>query len=234
MVQKAKTKRFKKWLWRSLFKIWVLMFCLSVIQVLTLRFINPPCTVNMAWEWVYYKVKKEVYTPPVYKWQNLDVISPHLRKAVMASEDQRFLTHHGFDVHEIKQVAKDIVYEQKIRGASTISMQAARSVFLLPGRNIFRKTAEAYYTVLIELLWSKKRIFEIYLNTVDWGTGVIGSEAAANKYFSCGSNSLSAAQSSLMAAILPSPHKWSIKNPSKYVSAKQRRILKDMQMMPLL
>lgn len=152
----------------------------------------------------------------------------------MAAEDQRFMDHNGFDFNEIKIAVQDFLKTRQLRGASTISMQTARSVFLLSSRSIFRKAAEIYYTFLIELAWDKKRIFEIYLNTVDWGTHVTGAEAASRKYFSTAAGNLSPSQSALLAAVLPNPHLWSVKNPSDYVRQRQARILKEMHLMPLL
>jgi monofunctional biosynthetic peptidoglycan transglycosylase len=113
-------------------------------------------------------------------------------------------------------------------------MQAARTVFLWKDRNWIRKSLEAYYTVLIEVLWSKKRILEIYLNTVDWGTDVMGAEAASRVYFHTSASRITAYQAALLAAILPSPHNWSAANPSAYVRARQQKILDDMRKMPLL
>ncbi|MGE5841599.1 MAG: biosynthetic peptidoglycan transglycosylase, partial [Deltaproteobacteria bacterium] len=116
----------------------------------------------------------------------------------------------------------------------TITMQAARTVFLWPGRSPARKALEAYYTVLIEVLWSKKRILEIYLNTVDWGENTVGAEMASKRYFQSSSSALTAEQAALLAAILPSPHHWSPERPTEYVKERQRRILEDMKKMPLL
>jgi len=114
----------------------------------------------MVWEWVYNKAKNEDYTPPVYRWQDLKMISPHLRRAVIAAEDQRFLLHHGFDFHEIKEAAKEIISDHKLRGASTISMQTARSLFLLQGRNIFRKLLKPTIQFLSKFLGAKREFLK--------------------------------------------------------------------------
>lgn len=167
-------------------------------------------------------------------WKPLRDISPDIRKAVLASEDQRFLSHHGFDFSEMNQAIRDIVLKRGWRGASTITMQAARTVFLWPERSWLRKSAEAYYTVLIEIFWSKERILEIYLNTVDWGPSVVGVEAASRKYFHVSCCCLSRSQAASLAAILPSPHKWSPINQGTEVLKRRNRILKDMEKMPLL
>ena len=188
----------------------------------------------MAWSCFQSKVTTKHYKRPFYHWRKLEETSPHLRKAVLAGEDQRFLSHHGFDFTELSEAGRDFLTAERTRGASTITMQVARTVFLWPGRSWLRKIAEAYYTVLIEIFWSKERIFEIYLNTVHWGTGIMGAEAASRKYFFTGSFSLTPSRAALLAAILPNPTKWSPVNPSEYVRERQKRIMKEMVRMPLL
>jgi monofunctional glycosyltransferase len=214
------------------FKTLLILWILTIIEVVSLRFLNPPCTVLMAWSWVESKVGKEPYQGLDYEWKGLKEISPHLIKAVQAGEDQRFLQHHGFDFTEINKVLEDNFLSGRTRGASTISMQAARTVFLWPGRNWLRKTAEAYYTLLIELFWDKRRIIEVYINTVDWGPGVLGAEAASRRYFGKASAHLTPAQAALLAAVLPNPHKWSPVNPSEWVQKRQQRIMREMVRMP--
>jgi monofunctional biosynthetic peptidoglycan transglycosylase len=206
---------------------------LTVLQVFSLRFMNPPFTAVTVLNWIRHNGAARQYQPKS-AWQALKKISPHLRKAVLAGEDQRFLSHHGFDFKELNQAIKDMALKRGARGASTITMQVARTVFLWPNRSWLRKAAEAYYTVLIEIFWSKERILEIYLNTVDWGSGLMGAEAASRKYFNRTSARLSRPQAALLAAILPSPDKWSPTNPSAYVSMRQKAILRDMKRMPLL
>jgi monofunctional biosynthetic peptidoglycan transglycosylase len=174
------------------------------------------------------------YNQPYFQWKGLSEISPYLRKAVLAAEDQRFLTHSGFDFIEMRQAIKEIFYKGKIRGASTITMQMARSVFLWQTRSLTRKVLEAYYTILVEAFLTKKRILEIYLNMVDWGPGILGAEAASQKYFHVQASDLTASQAALLAAILPSPHKWSPIRPSPYVLNRQKAILKNMLKMPLI
>jgi monofunctional biosynthetic peptidoglycan transglycosylase len=166
-------------------------------------------------------------------WRPIKNISPDLVRAVMAAEDQRFMSHRGFDYRELNNTVKDIVKRKRLRGASTITMQMARSVFLWKGMDIVRKLLEAYYTVLIEAVMPKVRIMELYLNSVDWGTGVIGAEAASKKYFHKSASRLTAEEAALMAAILPNPHRWSPVSPSRYILSRQRSILKSMKMMHL-
>lgn len=232
MPKKKRKKRFfrriLKWMGIFLF----VLVSLSVIEVALLRFVNPPFTVMTAWEWAWdmWGVEEEGSR---IEWRPLKEMSPHIRKAVLAGEDQRFLSHNGFDFAEISEAVKDMVLREGFRGASTITMQTARTVFLWPSRSLLRKALEAYYTVLIEIFWDKERILEIYLNTVDWGKGVRGIEAASWHYFHVSSAHLSRCQAALLAAILPSPHRWSPTDPGPRVLKRQRRILRDMQKMPL-
>jgi len=167
-------------------------------------------------------------------WRPLEEISPHVRKAVLAGEDQRFLSHNGFDFTEIQEAMKDMVSRRGFRGASTVTMQTARNVFLWPARSLLRKALEVYYTVLIEIFWDKERILEIYLNTVDWGRGVMGIEVASQHYFRVSAAHLSRSQAALLAAILPSPHRWSPTHPGLETTRRQQRILRDMDRMPLV
>jgi len=233
-MKKTRRKKIMAWIWKTGLKIVLLLFCLTLIQVVALKFINPPITPNIAWEWAESILKKQPEKRPRYRFKKIEAISPHLRRAVIAAEDQRFLSHNGFDFNEIKNAVQTVFTKKKLRGASTISMQTARSVFLLSSRSLFRKTAEIYYTVLIEVFWDKQRILEMYLNTVDWGTGVTGAEAASQKYFSKSAQHLTPFQAALMTAVLPNPHKWSVNNPSVYLRIRQAQILKDMYLMPLL
>jgi len=217
-------------IWALIILLFFLVF--SSAQVLALRFINPPLFPALsrylkAWDTGTSRSHGDT-------WRVLDDISPNARKAVLASEDQRFLWHHGFDFVEMSHAMKDIILKRRKRGASTITMQVARTVFLWPQRSWLRKAAEAYYTFLLETFLSKKRILEIYLNTVDWGAGVKGIEAASRRYFHISSSSLSPSQAALLAAILPSPHKWSVKRPNAQVRQRQQRILRDMAKMPLV
>jgi len=233
LPKKKRKKRFLprilKWIGTALF----VLVILSVLQVALLRFINPPFTVMSAWERIRNMGSgKEVAS--IKEWRPLNEIAPHIRKAILAGEDQRFLSHNGFDFTEINEAMRDMVSRKGFRGASTISMQTARTVFLWPARSLWRKILEVYYTVLVEIFWTKERILEIYLNTVDWGKGIMGVEAASRTYFHISSARVSQRQAALLAAILPSPHRWSPTNPSPYVLKKQRRILRDIKKMPLV
>ncbi len=210
------------------------VFLFTVFQVLTLRFVNPPFTFGTTYERVAQVLKGETWQKPAWHWISLDRISVHLKRAVLASEDQRFLKHRGFDFIELKIVLKDLFSAGKTRGASTITMQTARTIFLLPNRSVIRKLLEAYYTVLIEILWNKHRIFEVYLNTVDWGKQILGAEAASRHYFNRSARTLTREQAALLAAVLPSPRRWSPVKPSEYVRWRQKRIMAAMEKMPSL
>lgn len=224
--------RLGRWIGKLFFRLFLLFIVLSILEVLFFRFVNPPTTAFWAWQWMKAAVLSRPFTPVRHEWRDLERISPHLRKAVLAGEDQRFLDHHGFDFVELEYALRDAVKDGKVRGASTITMQTARVVFLWPDRTVFRKAFEAYYTVLLELFWSKERILETYLNMVDWGPGVMGAEAACRKYFDVGADRVTPLQAAGLAAILPSPHRWSPVRPGKYVSARRKRINEDMKTMP--
>ncbi len=229
-----KKQKLNSRIWKILLKICFFTFLFTIIQVFSLKYIDPFFTPNIAWEWAESIIEKDVVKRPKYKFKSLDNISPHLRRAVIAAEDQRFLLHHGLDFNEINNAIKSLFKKKRLRGASTISMQTARSVFLLSSRSVFRKGAEIYYTLLIELFWDKPRILEMYLNTVDWGTHVTGAEAASLKYFSKSAKTLTIEQAALMTAILPNPHRWSVKHPTPYIKIRQKQIMTDIPKMPLL
>ncbi len=219
---------------RVCLKLGLFVFLFTLCQVAALKYIRPIVTPNVAWEWIESVYKKDRTKRPVYVYKKIEDISPHLQKAVLAAEDQRFASHSGFDFNEISNAVRELIRHKRLRGASTISMQTARSVFWISSRSLARKIIEIYYTVLIELMWDKKRILEIYLNTVDWGTGITGAEAAAQKYFSTRAADLNASQAALLAAVLPNPHRLSPVRPSRYVQKRQHQIMADMKKMPLL
>ena len=167
-----------------------------------------------------------------HHWVSLEKISPHLPVAVMGSEDQRFLLHHGFDFAAIQKAAKQNMKGGKKMGASTISQQTAKNVFLWPGRSWIRKGFEMYFTALIELMWSKQRIMEVYLNSIEMGDGIYGADAVAEYNFGTTAINLSRAQCALIAATLPNPRVFSSKYPSAYMRKRQHQIMKNMRYMP--
>jgi monofunctional biosynthetic peptidoglycan transglycosylase len=159
------------------------------------------------------------------RWVPLGRISPEMVRAVVASEDSRFCEHHGFDVRAIDAALRHNAEKPgRIRGGSTISQQTAKNVFLWPERSWVRKGAEAWFTVLIEAIWGKRRIVEVYLNTVEMGPGLYGVEAASQRYFHKPANGLGPAEAGRLAAILPSPLKWKAARPGPYVRRRTGRI----------
>ena len=166
-----------------------------------------------------------------HHWVPMSKISPSMPVAVMASEDANFLNHHGFDYKAIVNAAeRNRKHPEKRKlGASTISQQTAKNIFLWPGRSWTRKGLEAYFTVLIELFWSKERIMEVYLNSIEMGDGIYGVDAVAEANFQTDAKNLSRAQCALIAATLPNPRKFSSKNPSAYMRKRQSKILHEMK-----
>ncbi len=166
-----------------------------------------------------------------HRWVPLEEISPSMSLAVMASEDARFLEHHGFDYKAIEHAAmRNMKHPEKRRlGASTISQQTAKNVFLWPGRSWVRKGLEAYFTVLIELFWSKHRIMEVYLNSIEMGDGIYGADAVAEWHFNTRASQLTKAQCALIAATLPNPLRFNSAKPSAYILKRQKRILHEMR-----
>jgi monofunctional biosynthetic peptidoglycan transglycosylase len=182
----------------------------SLLWVALYRFADPPGTPLMLIRWV------QGY-PPGRETLALSDISPRLVRAVIGAEDSRFCRHFGFDWQAISDAWESNQESGRLRGASTISMQTAKNLFLWPGRDWLRKGAEAYFTLLIEAGWSKRRIIELYLNNVEWGPGVYGAEAAARHHFGVSAKALSDQQAALLATVLPSPLKWSAGKPSSGV-----------------
>ncbi len=166
-------------------------------------------------------------------WEPLSSISPALVRAVIAAEDTRFCEHRGFDWVELQKAIDEWRRGEGLRGASTISNQVARNVFLWPSRDLFRKALEGYFTLLIEFLWRKERIVEVYLNVAEWGPGIFGAEAAAQYYFDKPAAELTRREASLMAAILPNPLEWSAASPGEYTANYAARIRTRMDQLAL-
>jgi monofunctional biosynthetic peptidoglycan transglycosylase len=206
----------------------VLIGCLagSMLLVVIYRLVPPPVTPLMLIRAVEgYGVTKS--------WRPLGEISPNLVRAVMAGEDAKFCGHHGFDWDAIREDWQRYRRgEGKLRGASTISMQTAKNVFLWSGRDWIRKGLEAYFTVLIELVWGKERIIETYLNVVEWAPGVYGAAAAAQFHFHKAPGTLSAEEAARLAAILPDPLKWSASRPDRHVAERAAFIRDGMPEVP--
>ena len=163
-----------------------------------------------------------------HKWVPIEEISENMALAVVSSEDNLFMSHSGFDFDQIQKAIEEAEKTGRQRGASTISQQTAKNVFLWNGRSWVRKGLEAYFTVLIELIWSKERIMEVYLNSIEMGPGIYGAEAVAQAHFSKSASKLTRREAALIAATLPNPLKYSSKNPSKYMRKRQRQITRLM------
>lgn len=168
-----------------------------------------------------------------HRWVSDANISDHLKKAVLASEDQRFYDHWGFDTKQIQKAVRENQYRKRPRGASTISQQTAKNVFLWPRSSWYRKGLEVYFTVLIEVFWSKDRILEVYLNSRETGKGIYGAEAVARAHFNKSAKKLNRSQSALIAATLPNPRRFNSANPSGYIYRRQSQILRQMRYVTL-
>lgn len=217
-------------IWRFIWKAALWFFSISIFSVIVFRFVPVPVTILMLQRCVEQKIDGE---PMVLQkdWVSLDKISNNLQLAVVTSEDQQFLWHHGFDFEAIEKAQKYNEKQKKrkrpkTRGASTISQQTAKNVFLFPQRSYIRKGLEVYFTGLIELLWSKQRIMEVYLNVIEMGDGIYGAEAAAQYYFHKPASKLTAAEAAGIAACLPNPRKYH----PKRMPVQQARILNQMRM----
>jgi monofunctional glycosyltransferase len=224
----AKTKAFLRKLFRITLKIILGFFLASILSVVMFRWVPIPVTPLML-----IRVKEQISDGKEIKlkkdWQPIDKISQHLPLAVVASEDQNFLKHNGFDFKAIEKALKHNEKGKKIRGASTISQQTAKNVFLWQGRTWIRKGLEVYFTALIELIWSKERILEVYLNVIEMGEGIYGAQAASITYFKTDASKLSPLQAATIAAILPNPRKYSATKPGPYIQGRQVWIQRQMR-----
>lgn len=209
-------------IWRWIKKIFLILFIAQLVYIIVLKWINPPFTVTQLVSWVSGHGLKRDYV-------SNSSISYNAKLAVIASEDQLFADHSGFDWKSIQKAMK---YNERkpgrVRGASTISQQVAKNVFLWQGRSWIRKGLEIYFTFMIELIWGKKRILQMYLNVSEMGPGIFGIERAANIYFSKSAKSLTRQEAALIAACLPSPKRYRVKPASNYVAARSRKIMQQM------
>ena len=205
--------------WLRLLFLWLplLFVVVSVLQVLSMRWINPPTSAFMLERRIAALRDGEHDFRLHYHWRSLDEISRWLPVSAIASEDQKFLEHHGFDFQAIDKALDRNSEGKPIHGGSTISQQVAKNMFLWGSRNYVRKGLEAWYTVLIERLWSKRRIVEVYVNVAEFGDGIYGAEAAAHDLFRTTAAKLTPAQCARLAAVLPNPRHWSAAAPNAYV-----------------
>ena len=220
-----------KKVWKLLRVMLLLFFGSSIGAVILFRFVPVPVTPLMIIRAVNPQgtdTQKERERHWQHQWVSYDEISSWMPRAVVASEDGRFYEHHGFDFKEIQNAIDEGKAGKRQRGASTISQQTAKNVFLWPGHSWVRKGLEAYFTVLIELFWSKERIMEVYLNSIEMGAGIYGVEAASQHYFGCTAKKLSKPRAALIALCLPSPLKRDPAHPSSYMRRRQRTIMRYM------
>lgn len=215
----------KGWIFRvlkQLRKIFLFLLAAHFIYIILLKWIDPPITVTQAVSWINGNGLKRDYV-------DLKNISPYAVLAVIAAEDQLFPDHNGFDVKSIKKAMDTNVKKNKrLRGASTISQQVAKNVFLWQDRSWLRKGLEVYFTFMIESIWGKKRILEIYLNVSEMGKGIFGVEAAAQQYFKKPSKKLTRTESAKIAACLPNPKKYTVNPPSSYIIKRYPWVVQQM------
>ena len=211
-------------------RILIWFFILSAGSVILLRFVPVYFTPLMGIRCAQQAFSGEKLKLK-HKWIPLEEMSPKMPMAVIASEDNRFPDHHGFDLIEINKAIKERE-RGRHRGASTISQQTAKNVFLWPSSSWIRKGFEAYFTVLIELIWSKERIMEVYLNTIEMGDGIYGVEAVAHEHFGKKASELTAGECALIAATLPNPLKYNSAHPSRYMLKRKSQILRLMRVLP--
>lgn len=212
---------FKFWL-KKIRKVFLILFITHFVYILMLKWVDPPITITQLSDWMRGNGLKRDYV-------NIEDMSPNIRLAVMASEDQLFPDHNGFDLTSIKQALLEKNKKRKrVRGASTISQQVAKNVFLWQGRSWIRKGLEAYTTFMIELIWGKRRILEMYLNVSEMGKGVFGIEAASRQYFHKPAKKLSRAEAAMIASCLPNPKRIRVQPPSAYVQQRYPQIMMQM------
>ena len=214
-----------KKLFKFLLKILLWFFVLTVLWVLLHKFVPVPYTPLMA----IRAIEGDKNYETRHDWVPIEDISPYLQLAVICAEDQTFLSHNGFDRVAIEKALENNEKGKKLRGGSTISQQTAKNVFLWPGRTWFRKGLEAYFTLLIETLWSKERILEVYLNSIEMGPGVFGAEAASQYWFKLFAKNLRAENAAAIAAILPSPQRYVAKPAGPYVARRTQWIVRQMR-----
>ncbi len=213
-----------RWIW----KVMLWFFGLSVVSVLIFKWVPVPFTPLMVTRIIEFKLdgNDAIYS---HKWVPLEEISPNLQKAVIASEDGNFLKHNGFDFKAMQKAFKNNSKGKRLKGGSTISQQTAKNVFLWQGRSYIRKGLEAYFTVLIELIWGKERIMEVYLNSIEMGNGVYGAQEAARHWYRKGAIDLTKKEAAGIAAILPNPRKYKASNSSSYINNRKVKIMRVMR-----
>jgi monofunctional glycosyltransferase len=216
-------QKLKTFIWKAM--IW--FFALSIFSVILFKWVPIPITPLMVTRMIENKIKGEevIFS---HDWVSLDEMSPNLPKAVISSEDGNFLSHNGFDFKAMQKAFEGNNKGKKLKGGSTISQQTAKNVFLWQGRSYVRKAFEAYFTFLIELIWGKERIMEVYLNSIEMGKGVYGAKEAARHWYSKDVKNLTMNEAAGIAAILPNPRKYKASNSSSYINRRKAKIVRLM------
>ena len=219
---KTKTKMVLQKIWKWSKKIFLWLFIFQLFCIILFKWVNPPITITQLSSWIGGHGLQRDYV-------GRNQISPNAKLAVIAAEDQTFPDHSGFDWQSIKKAMKyNEEHDNKRRGANTISQQVAKNVFLWQGGGFFRKGLEVYFTFMIELIWGKKRILEVYLNVIEMGEGIFGIEMASQKYFNKPSKNLTQAEAALIAACLPNPKRYTVKPLSSYVAQRAQWVQRQM------
>ncbi|HNR21631.1 MAG TPA: monofunctional biosynthetic peptidoglycan transglycosylase [Steroidobacteraceae bacterium] len=224
----ARRRSFGLCLVRAMLGLLVLGLALSALVVLALRWVDPPGSMMMLEARIEAWRADDARYRHRYHWVDMAQVSPYAARAVIAAEDQNFAMHPGFDFEAIRKAAEHNADGRAVRGASTISQQVAKNLFLWRGRSWLRKGLEAWFTVLIETLWPKARILEVYLNIAEFGHGIYGVEAAAQAYWKKSAKALTRSQAATLAAVLPNPRRYRAQPPSPYVQRRRDWILGQM------
>ncbi len=231
--RKSKSSKDKKTFWKSIKYFFLYAFLSVVVGSIALtclfRYIPPPTSAFMLHQHIKDFQNDKGFIKINYQWVDHEQISTFAFTAAIAAEDQRFYQHFGFDLDAILAAVENHLDGDKLRGASTISQQVAKNLFLSPARSFWRKGAEVWFTLLIELLWNKQRILEVYINIAEFGNHLFGIEAASRHFFSISAQHLSAKQAALIAATLPNPKKFRTDQPTSYLRKRQAWILRQMQ-----
>jgi monofunctional biosynthetic peptidoglycan transglycosylase len=214
-------KNFFRKFWKWTKRIFITLFIAQLLYIIILKWVDPPITITQLSSWIKGKGLQRDYVDG-------KKISANAKLAFIAAEDQAFPDHNGFDIKAIKKALDHNSKKKKMRGASTISQQVAKNVFLWQGRSWFRKGLEAYFTFMIEKIWGKKRILEVYMNVIETGDGIFGIEAASKKYFNKTSNRLTRHEAAMIAASLPNPKRFKIKPAGPYVSSRALWVMRQM------
>lgn len=206
----------------------LLLVASTLAPVIVLRWVPPPASAFIIQKWLIAKFSDQGPATIHYEWVPLEKISRYVPLAVVAAEDQKFPHHIGFDFEAIEAAYEHNQKSKRTHGASTISQQVAKNLFLWPGRSYVRKGLEVYFTLLIEAFWPKKRILEVYVNIAEMGNGVFGVKAASKKFFRKSPSKINAAEAALLASVLPNPIRFKVDKPSSYIQSRQRHILSQM------